>query len=162
MGNIKMKKLSNMGYKSLKKQFLFFKKAQGLADRTLKDYNTTFGRFEKYYDREDTDIEKMKNAILEMFEKLSNGEPATFNVPYSNLMCFFNWCTTNEFLDRNPLRMTGLKKKRDLGKIRTIPEDIIVKLFDIIDIESFVGFRDYVILVLTLDTRNPSLRGILS
>lgn len=152
MGNIKMKNLNNMSYPSLKKQFLFFKKAQGLADRTMKDYNTTFRGFEKYYNKDRVDIEEMKNAILEMFEKLSNGAPATFNVPYSNLMCFFNWCTTNKFLGDNPLRLTGLKKKRDEGRARTIPEDIIVRLFEIMELDTFVGFRDYVILILTLDT----------
>lgn len=162
MGNIKMKKMCNMGYSNLKKQFLFFKKAQGLADRTIKDYNTTFERFEKYYNKENIEIDEVKNSLLQMFEKISNGAPATFNVPYANLMCFFNWCVTNEFLEKNPLRLTGLKKKRDEGKVRTIPEDIIVKLFDILDINTFIGFRDYVILVITLDTRNSSVRSILS
>lgn len=48
--------------------------------------------------------------------------------------------------------MIGLKKKKDVGRIRTIPEDIIKKLLTSIDMDTYVGLRDYAIIVLTLDT----------
>lgn len=152
--------VNNVSYLNLKKQFIFFKKAQGLAKRTLKDYNDTFKTLEKYYTGDIIDIEDMKLALFEMFETKSNGAPATFNVPYSNLMCFFNWAVENEYLKKNPLKLTGLRKKKDLGKARALPEDVISKLLSIIDITTFVGLRDYTILVLMLDTRYSSFRGI--
>lgn len=142
----------NLTYSKLKNQFISFKKAQGLAKRTLKDYNRTFTVFERYYTKDTISLEEIKASLLEMFENFSSGAPATFNVPFSNLMCFFNWCVKNEYLKANPLKQTGLVKKKDLGKARAIPEDIILKLFDIMDINTFVGLRDYAILTLTLDT----------
>jgi site-specific recombinase XerD len=151
MKKIKTTIVNSITYSKLKKQFLFFKKAQGLAERTLKDYNNTFNKFEKHYGEDVIDIEKMKIALFEMFEPLSTGAPATFNVPFSNLMCFFNWCVCNEYLEKNPLNITGLKKKKDVGKARAIPEDIICKLFNVIDISTYIGFRDYLILMITLD-----------
>lgn len=142
----------NITYSKLKNQFISFKKAQGLAKRTLKDYNRTFTIFERYYTKDIIDLEEMKTSLLEMFENFSSGAPATFNVPFSNLMCFFNWCVKNEYIKANPLKQTGLVKKKDLGKARAIPEDIIFKLFDVMNINTFVGLRDYAILTLTLDT----------
>lgn len=142
----------SMTYSKLKKQFIFFKKAQGLAPRTLKDYNTTFRNFERYYKDEVLDIENIKLALFEMFEKFSNGAPATFNVPYSNLMCFFSWSVENEYLEKNPLKLTGLKKKRDNGKARRVSDDVVQKLMEVMDVKTYVGFRDYVFFTLTLDT----------
>ena len=110
----------NITYSKLKKQFIFFKKAQGLAKRTMKDYNNTFSRFEKYYTEDVINVEAIKFALLEMFDKLSNGAPATFNVPFSNLMCFFNWCVDNEYMQKNPLKIIGLKKKKDSFKFLDI------------------------------------------
>lgn len=145
-------RLSDMPYEILKKQFIFFKKAQGLADRTIKDYNVTFTLFEKYYTKDMMELQALKQSLLEMFVPLSKGSPATFNRPYSNLSCFFNWAVTNEYMEKNPLKMTGLKKKRDEGKIRNIPEDIIKKVLESIDINTYIGLRDYTLILLTLDT----------
>lgn len=144
--------LSDMSYQTLKKQFVFFKKAQGLSERTLDDYNVTFNAFEKYYTKDRMELQALKQSLLEMFVPLSQGSPATFNRPYSNLSCFFNWAVTNEYMEKNPLKMTGLKKKRDEGKIRNIPEDIIKRILGCIDINTYIGLRDYALIVLTLDT----------
>lgn len=151
MKRIKENIVKNISYSNIKKQFISFKKAQGLADRTLKDYNRSFEVFERYYLEEEKDVNKMKEALIKMFEKLSNGAPATFNVPYSNLMCFFNWSVENEYLEKNPLKLTGLKKKKDVGRVRSIPQDVISKLLDIMKIDTYIGLRDYTILILTLD-----------
>lgn len=142
----------NITYSKLKKQFLFFKKAQGLSNRTLKDYHMTFELLEKYYKQDVIILEDMKQALLEMFVPLSNGAPATFNIPFANLTCFFNWAMSNGYIKNNPLSMTGLRKKKDVGRIRTIPQDIIKKLLNNIDVNTFVGLRDYTLIVLTLDT----------
>ena len=47
--------------------------------------------------------------------------------------------------------MIGLKKKKDVGKIRNIPEDIIKRILDSIDINTYIELRDYALIVLTLD-----------
>lgn len=143
---------NNITYTMIKKQFILFKKAQGLSERTMKDYNRTFYLLERYYTDDVIKLEDMKTALFEMFEPLSNGAAATFNIPFTYLNCFFNWAMSNGYITKNPLRMTGLRKKRDVGRIRTIPSDIIKKLIATIDINTYVGLRDYTLIVLTLDT----------
>lgn len=46
----------------------------------------------------------------------------------------------------------GLKKKRDEGRIRHIEENAIKKLLEVIDLTTFAGLREYVTILLTLDT----------
>lgn len=142
----------DISFSELKQQFFFFKKAQGLSERTIKDYKNTFSVFEKYYNKDEVNLQEIKQKLLEMFVPLSQGAPATFNKPFANLNCFFNWAVTNEYIEKNPLKMTGLKKKKDTGKIRNIPNDVIDKLLKNIDINTYIGLRDYVFIVLTLDT----------
>ena len=142
----------DISFSELKQQFFFFKKAQGLSERTIKDYKNTFSVFEKYYNKDEVNLQEIKQKLLEMFVPLSQGAPATFNKPFANLNCFFNWAVTNEYIEKNPLRMTGLKKKKDTGKIRNVPNDVINKLLKNIDINTYIGLRDYVFIVLTLDT----------
>ena len=139
-------------YSTLKNNFILLKTAQGLSNRTMKDYQRTFTMFEKYYSKDIINLQDIKKALLEMFATLSNGAPATFNIPYSYLTCFFNWAVENKYILENPLKSIGLKKKRDTGKIRTIPQDIISKLLNSIDINTYIGLRDYAFIVLILDT----------
>lgn len=80
----------NLTYSKLKNQFISFKKSQGLAKRTLKDYNRTFTVFERYYTKDTISLEEIKASLLEMFENFSSGAPATFNVPFSNLIWLFS------------------------------------------------------------------------
>lgn len=143
---------NNITYSMIKKQFIFFKKAQGLSQRTMKDYNRSFELFERYYTEDIIKLEDVKTALFEMFDPLSNGAPATFNVPFANLTCFFNWALYNNYITKDPLKMTGLKKKKDDGKIRNIPPDVVKKLINTIDINTYIGFRDYTLISLTLDT----------
>lgn len=153
-----MKKIKNnildtsYNYNYLKKQFLSFKIAQGLANRTLKEYNKAFNIFEKYYNNNSIDIPEMVSSLLEMFSKWSNSAPATFNLPYEYLHCFFNWAVEYDYISVNPLKLTGLKKKKNVSKIKNIPTEIINKLLKSLDLKTYTGLRDYCIILLTLDT----------
>lgn len=90
--------------------------------------------------------------LKEYFKGKSNKALATFNIPYVNLHCFFEWCVNGDYLDKNPLKELGLKKKKDVGKVRHVEEDVIKKLIDLPTLNTYAGLRDYAIIVLTLDT----------
>lgn len=137
---------------SLMDFFINFKKAQGMARNTLKDYNYTFMQFKKVYAEHEVDMDYMRVKLLEYFQTLSDKAPATFNRPYSNLHCFFEWCVLENFIDYNPIKTLGLKKRKDNGKVRHVDNEIIRKLIDTPDITTYAGLRDYTIIILTLDT----------
>lgn len=139
-------------FEILIKNFILFKKAQGISERTLKDYNTTFKTFRSFSNITDFDIDEIKEELLHFFSNKSYKAPATYNVPYSNLNAFFNWMVRETYIPENPLKALGLKKKKDEGRIRHIEEDVIRRLLSVIDLTSYAGLRDYAIILLTLDT----------
>ena len=136
---------------SIMEQFICFKRAQGLAERTIKDYQTTFKLFLSFFEAQEIRLENIRDKILNLFSKLSNLAPATFNNPYSYLNSFFNWSVNENYLDENPLKSLGLKKKKDEGRIRCIEVAYIKALIDKIDLKTYTGLRDYVIVLLMLD-----------
>lgn len=132
--------------------FIFLKKAQGMSERTISDYQRTFKSFQNVMDGDTLDLELLKEKLLLFFSARSNKSPATYNVPYANLTAFFTWAVKEQFLESNPVKLLGLKKKRDEGRMRHLEEDTTIKLLNIIDITTYAGLRDYAIILLTLDT----------
>lgn len=132
--------------------FILFKRAQGISERTIRDYNTTFKAFKYLSNITEFKITDVKENLLQFFSKKSQNAPATYNIPYSNLNAFFNWAINEGYIDENPIKALGLKKKRDEGRIRHIEEDVIKKLLEAIDLTTYAGLRDYVTIILTLDT----------
>ncbi len=121
-------------------EFMNFKTLQGISDLTLRDYNKTFNQWKEFnYD------------YMEFLKSKQGGSPAKFNIPYSNLNAFYNWCIRLEYYPSNPLTKTGLKKVKDDGKVRTISINEIKKLIKVIDINTYAGIRDYTIIMLILD-----------
>jgi len=133
--------------------FISFKQAEGLRERTLQDYFYTFKEFSKYIDfHKQIDEHALKLAVIEFLKSKANKQPATYNRPYSNLHTFFEWCKRNNFLSKNPIKVLGLKKKRDDGKLKHVEEEAIKKLLSVIDVKTYAGLRDYALILLTLDT----------
>lgn len=66
---------------NLMEQFIYFKRAQGISERTLEDYHKTFRRFKKHSNVSDINLSEIKSHILKFLTTLSNKAPATYNVP---------------------------------------------------------------------------------
>ncbi len=133
-------------------QFINFKKAQGISERTIFDYENTYRKFTEYYKHLEVDYVKIREKVLTFLTKYSKNAPATYNIPYSNLNALFTWAVQEKYLPENPIKSLGLRKKKDEGKIRHIEEQIIKKLLSVIDITCYSGLRDYALILLTLDT----------
>lgn len=131
-------------------RFIRFKKTSGIADLTLRNYNSTFRRFMVVSENR-LDVKVLEDDIMVFLTPLSDASPAKFNVPYSNLNALFNWLILQEVLESNPLKNLGLKKKKDEGNIRCIAVEDVKKLLNAIDLTSYAGIRDYTILLLILD-----------
>lgn len=141
-------------FRSLYERFLNFKRAEGLRPRTIEDYEDTLKDFAKFYDVDSPiDPEVLEEALLSFFKSKADKQPATYNRPYQNLHAFFEWCVGHDYLQSNPIKDLGLKKKRDDGdSIRHLSPDKLNKLIEAIDVSTYAGLRDYAIIMLTLDT----------
>lgn len=74
---------------------------------------------------------------------------------------FFNWCYQEELIEKNPvLRLSA--PKADKRIIPAFTDEQVEKMFSCFDLSTDIGFRDYLIILLLLDTgiRLSEIAGI--
>lgn len=77
--------------------------------------------------------------------------PATVNIRIRTMKAFFNWCLRNGYIRVSP--MDDIKQQKvDVDAVTGFTDVQIRKLLDAPDTSTFVGFRDYVIMMTLLDT----------
>lgn len=132
-------------------KFLSYKKAQKVSQRTYKDY-------QKYIDdfigksQNSTDIEALKDDVLEYFGTIPLTSPARYNHPYQYLHAFFAWCAKQDYLPCNPFDKLDLKKVKDEGKVKPADIEALQTVLNALDKSDYVELRDYTIILLMLDT----------
>lgn len=131
-------------------EFLIYKRAQGNCAETERQYRYHFSKFMKLC-RDTFDMINIKQALLQFFSRLSNKSNVTYNMPYKYLNCFFSWCVKNNRLTSNPIKDLELKKKKENSRAIDVKNDIVVGLLDSFDLKAYSGFRNYVIILITLD-----------
>lgn len=127
-------------------EFLYLKRAQGLAPRTILDYRNNISLLFRRYP--DTWPDKVRDGVLQHMS--DDIKPGTFNIRRKYLKVFFEWCIEEQLLQENPLR--GISSKKDQGRIVNLHPDILKQLISLPDKKTFSGVRDYALLLLTLDT----------
>lgn len=130
--------------------FIIFKRAQGNCLNTEKQYRYHFGRFIKYCD-DNLDMNNLKEGVIKIFSELNGKANVTYNMTYKYLHCFFNWCVRNGVLPYNPIISLGFKKKREYSKAIDVKFDIIESLLKSFNLKTYSGFRNYIIILITLD-----------
>ena len=132
-------------------KFLSYKKAQKVSQRTYKDYQKYIDDFlEK--SQNSTDIESLKDDILEYFGAIPLTSPARYNHPYQYLHAFFAWCAKQDYLPCNPFDKLDLKKVKDEGKVKPADIEDLQTVLNSLDKSNYVELRDYTIILLMLDT----------
>lgn len=132
-------------------EFLLFKQAQQSSNLTIKDYKQTFTHFVDH-SHNTLDLDVLKMDTLNFFKSIPNTSPARYNVPFSNINAFFNWCVKQDYLEINPITKLGLKKRKDEGKIRSKDIEDIKAFIGVIETNKYTGLRDYTLILLMLDT----------
>lgn len=129
-------------------EFLELKHVQGLSKQTKSDYTRTVTLlFKRYPDAWESD-EKLKLAA---YDHLSQDiMPATFNNRLTYLRTFFKWCVESGKIGANPL--VNIKKRKAESRIVSIEKKVLRDLLSAPDQSTFVGLRDYTLMILTLDT----------
>jgi len=127
--------------------FLTWKQAQGAAPRTLHDYQDHIRQFfTRFPDAYDPQLVRQR-VLAYMAEDVA---PATFNLRREYLKAFFSWCVREGIFPENPL--AGIPKRKDPGKVRHLPEDVLRELLRLPDRSTFSGLRDYALILLSLAT----------
>jgi len=130
--------------------FQRYKSAQGVAELTQRDYRNTFKGF-KTFSSNSFNLSILKREVLEYLTTKSDGSPTKFNKPYAVLKCFFSWAMKQGLIDKNPIDVLDLKKKRDEPRIRSIAVERIRELLSVMNLKTYIGLRDYTITLLMMD-----------
>jgi integrase/recombinase XerD len=133
------------------------KALEGLAERTLKDYEVHMRYFTKFVDsipRSNSDRFSISMQILKdyLYHMVQEKElkPCTVNIRLRTLKCFLKWLYDNKHINEN----YGLKLK-----LQRVPEDTIKPLSDsdirkmlaVLNRGTYTGLRDFALMVIILD-----------
>lgn len=127
--------------------FLFWKRAQGISDVTLKGYSNHISHFYNRFEEIWGNADETKRAI--MTHMADDIKPATYNLRLIYLRAFFDWCLGEGLMDVNPLN--SFKKRKAEPRIVHISTDIMKGLLTLPDQKSYAGLRDYALILCTLD-----------
>ncbi len=127
--------------------FLFEKKAEGKAPRTIHDYEAHISTFFRRFPRALRSEKDLRNSFLKYFS--DDVKPATFNLRRVYLKAFFDFLVRENVVEKNPV---DFKKRKDEGRARAIPIEILKELLGAPDKKTYAGFRDYCLILFMLDT----------
>jgi site-specific recombinase XerD len=145
---LKFKKEVHESSEEALQQFLWWKQAEGVSTRTREDYKLHVTMFYKRYPGAWRNPKGCKREVFEYMGQ--NIKPATYNLRLIYLRAFFAWCIKEGLLTENPF--IELKKRKTEDRIVNLDGDTLKKLITLPDGSTFVGVRDYALILLTLDT----------
>ena len=142
-----IKNIQMVDNESLMKEFLEIKKLQGRGEFTISAAEFTLNKFLGFYQGDMADSKGLAKAIQEFLLGKSN---AYYNKQLSILGQYFRFCIENKLIKKNPCN--GLKFRRCSARIIDHDEQTIRKFLSLPNQRTFSGFRDYVFMILMLDT----------
>lgn len=145
MGRV-LKLVQPKTWKEYLNDFLLEKQIAGCRERTIADYRY---HVEHFFQGLETleDWEAIQRRVREYFPP--HLAPATFNLRRAYLRAFFAYLVSQGAVPQNPITF---RKRKDEGRERTVPQEVLRKLLELPDKRTYAGLRDYVLILLTLDT----------
>ncbi|WP_160910466.1 tyrosine-type recombinase/integrase [Halobacillus litoralis] len=137
--------------------FVTAKKAEGLRERTIKDYEAHFGYFLTWLGENDlaqlsiTDltIDIIRGYVTYMQEKPLS--PVTINIRIRTLRSFLRFIYEEQYYNENLANRVKIMKT-DEDTLKIMSDEQIAAILNAIDKRSYTGFRDYVAIALMIDT----------
>ncbi|WP_284724341.1 tyrosine-type recombinase/integrase [Laceyella tengchongensis] len=96
-------------------------------------------------------VKHENNQFVDDDYKTAGLSPSTVNTHLKHLRDFFNFLKSEKYTDDNPFHAVKLVKE-PVDAVEALTMDEIKRLVRIPDTKRFAGFRDYVLIVLLLDT----------
>jgi integrase/recombinase XerD len=144
----------NYTIKEMFEKFMWFKNSEGLAPRTIEEYEFHFQWLCDYLgqdlSREEITLEVFFGWVD--FMRSEKGlKPMTINIRIRTMRVFLRWCYLENFIDE-PIheRFKPIKVAEEQIEALLVAE--IKTLMNAFDESTFVGFRDKVMVLVLLDT----------
>ncbi|MGG1676690.1 tyrosine-type recombinase/integrase [Neobacillus sp. NRS-1170] len=156
--------------------FLRAKELEGLRPRTLKEHRATFKYFLSFLKQKYSRVEFADEVTTELirdyvfymrkekrlwddhtkascqYKTDKKGlSPFTVNIRLRTLKCFFKFLTDEGYIQANPAARVKLMKTEEYT-IQAFSKQQIIDLLKQLNQRTYAGFRDYVLMLLFLDT----------
>lgn len=135
--------------------FIKSRKIKNLTENTTASYSQALTKFNGFLG--DNDIERVSDIIVEDIHefiqtRMDEGNSApTINKYIRSLRAFFNFLCSSGYLTANPMEMVD-KLAEERRVLRTLSRDQVRTLLDVPNRSTPAGYRNYVFLLLILDT----------
>lgn len=154
--NSKNKQL-DLTLEDLQQFFITVKEAEGLRERTINDYHNHFRYLRLWLEEEhdqlslkDLSITHIRGYVSHMKNEVGLS-PVTINVRLRTLKCFLKFVFEEGYIDDNIAASIKLLRTEQ-DAIEVLTDDHIVRLLKTINRGEYTGFRDYVLIMLLIDT----------
>ena len=131
--------------------FLSVKTAARKAPSTINDYRRFISQFYRLYPAAWDNPATMRAAFMNWIAQPDIAD-ATYNLRLIYLRAFWHWCVEEEIQPPRPDPFRGIKRRRDAGKFRDIDAARVKELLTLPDRKTWIGLRDYALILFTLDT----------
>ncbi|MEH7354818.1 tyrosine-type recombinase/integrase [Neobacillus drentensis] len=136
----------------LYEKFMWYKRAEGLAPRTLEEYELHFRWFIDYLKGDIPKEQMVPELFLKYFHYMAHErELAPYTVNIRTMRAFLRWCYLEEHID-TPIHEKLKLVKTEEDKIEALTVVEIKSLLNAFDTTTYVGFRDKVMVMVLLDT----------
>jgi len=162
MGKTRLTKLDTLNqefsFQEAFDEFIEILKNKGKSETTIKDYTYFIKRFNREYPFFPDYMMLKKSASDWLLVKIN---PASYNLRLTYNKAFFRFCVEKGYMTENPMQDFTVKKT-EAKIVQNNPEQLI-ELLKQPDLKTYVGLRDYAMLILTLDTgiRPSEIRQII-
>ena len=101
----------------------------------------------------------LESDVLTFFAAIPDTSPARYNKPFQTINAFLNWALEQELIEKNPIKVHKLHKRRDDGNIKPLPVDKLQAFLASLDKSTYTGLRDYVICMQCSSTKESRRRS---
>ena len=116
-----------MDLETAMQKFLLVKESQHTGEETMRGYRNCLARF-LADSHNSLDYPLLEDDVLTFFAAIPGASPARYNKPFQNINAFLNWALEQELIEKNPIKVHKLHKRRDDGNIKPLPRGQAVNL----------------------------------
>lgn len=132
-------------------------KLRGRSSETLKFYRNELGKFRKILEEQDVSVrvdwlsrEVINRNFIEYSTEVRRNKMSTVGLRLRAVRAFFNWMVGEGVLKESPV--AGIVIRSHRSEVETYTREQLNDIFRQPDLETFVGYRDYAILTIFLET----------
>lgn len=98
------------------------------------------------------DYDNLMEQVADFFFAINWYSDMTFNNQRSNLNGYFNFLVDKGIIKENPIKALEITRRKEEDKPRPANKDDLIKLLSVIPTYTYVGIRDYTMILLMADT----------